>query len=102
MALHTGEDNNEVDNMQPSGAARLFQDQILQAAAGQTTTAEQSTTATGQLPGNPATSTTVPVMGHGMDVDVPSIAAFQNYPPAHIVATVPGNFQCLNEYVKWL
>src|ERR1700733_2792167 len=74
--------------MQPSGAARLFQNQILQAAAGQTTTAEQSTTAMGQLPGNPATSTTVPVMGHGMDVDVPSIAAFQNHPPAHIMATV--------------
>jgi len=70
--------------------SRLFQDQILQAAAGQTTTAEQSMTATGQLPGNPATSTAVPVMGHGMDVDhnVPSITAFQNHPPAHIMATV--------------
>jgi hypothetical protein len=107
QSLHTGVDNNEEENVQPSAAARLFQDEILQAAAAEQTTAvEQSTTATGQLDtpaienmgnpamgnmgnpamenmGNPATSTIV--TDHNMDVDV---AAFRNHPPAHIVATV--------------
>jgi hypothetical protein len=99
--LHAGVDDNEMEIMQPSGAARLFQDVILQAAAtgqttaaGQTTTAgqtitaaEQSTTATGQL-GNSAASTTVTGQSHEVGVDVSSIAAFQNHRPAHIVATV--------------
>ena len=100
--------------MHPSGAARLFQDEILQAAAAVETTAaaaatavttavsaaisaaaEQTTTATGQSGnpvmghlGNSAASATVTGQSHGMDIDVPPITAVQNHPPAHIVATV--------------
>ena len=103
--LHAGVVDNEIENMQPSGAARLFQDEILQAAAAaaeqtpaaveqmpataavaQTTAAAQTTT-TGQL-GNSATGATVTGQSHEMDVDVPPITVVQNHPPAHIVATV--------------
>ena len=97
--LHTGVVDNDIENMHPSGAARLFHDEILQAAAAETTAvsaavsaaAEQTTTGTGQSGnsvvghlGNSAASATVTGQSHGMDVDVPSITAVQNHPPAHI------------------
>ena len=78
QSFHTGVVDNDIENMHPSGAARLFQDEILQAAVTTAVSdtvsaaAEQTTTATGQSGnpvmghlGNSAASATVTGQSHG-------------------------------------